>query len=150
MPFGAAGGAGREQAKCLDSAAGLGVALSMPLAGAVMDAGYHDRFTAVWRTTPLIEGLPSPVPLYDFLMRDPAVHVLAPAFGDFNPAVDLALGVLVTVIAFVSLFFGRGTWSTGPERAGVLNPVMAAVGAAIALAIPVLLLTLWAKTHDDS
>jgi hypothetical protein len=150
LPFGAAGGAGREQAKCLDSAAGLGVALSMPLAGAVMDAGYHDRFTAVWRTTPLIEGLPSPVPLYDFLLREPAVHVLAPAFGDFNPAVDLALGVLVTVIAFVSLFFGRGTWSTGPERAGVLNPIMAAVGAAIALAIPVLLLTLWAKTHDDS
>jgi hypothetical protein len=58
-------------------------------------------------------------------------------------------------VAAVRRQHGRGasradrTWSTGPEPAGVLNPIMAAVGAAIALAIPVLLLTLWAETHDD-
>jgi hypothetical protein len=32
----------------------------------------------------------------------------------------------------------------------VLSPIMAAVGVSIALAIPALVLTLWAKSHSDS
>jgi hypothetical protein len=149
LPFASAGGAGRDQAKCLDTAAGLGVALSMPMTAAVIDSTYRAEFVQDWQATPLIKALPSPVGLYDVLLRDPAVHLLAPTFRGFNPAVDLALGVLVGVIAIGSLLAGRGAWST-KERAGVLSPIMAAVGVAIALALPALLLTIWVKARSEN
>lgn len=148
LPFASAGGAGREEAKCLDTAAGLGVALSMPLTAATADTAYRAQFIQDWHATPLIGALPSPVGLYDFLLRDPAVHVLAPAFHGFNPTVDLALGALVSIIAIGSLVAGRGAWSTH-DRAGVLSPIMAAVGVAIALAVPALILAIWVKAHSD-
>jgi hypothetical protein len=149
LPFASAGSAGRKEAECLDTAAGLGVALSMPFTATVIDPQYRKEFLIDWLGIPVLRTLPSPVELYDFLLRDRALHVLAPAFNGFNPTVDFALAVLATAIAVLSLLFGQPGWSIERERSNVLNPIMAAAGVAIALAIPALLVTWWAKTHQD-
>ena len=148
LPFGAAGHAGSDQEKCIDTAAGLGVALSMPLTAAVTDSEYRKEFLLIWPDTPLFSHLPPPVDAYDFLFRDVAEKLLAYGFRGFNPTVDLILAVAVSAIAVGSLLFGGKRWSTG-KHASVLSPVMLGVGLAIAFAIPALLLTMWSKAQPD-
>jgi len=149
LPFASAFKAGRDQGCCADLAAGSGVTMSLVLTAAVVDSDFGRSFAAIWSNTPVVSSLPQPIDGFGFLLPSAAKVILAPAFAGYVPFMDVALLVLVTAVGAASLLFGATTWTT--ERGSrIAMPIMLAVGAAIALALVVILFTLWLKAQDSS
>ncbi|PYC66964.1 hypothetical protein C7C45_23095 [Micromonospora arborensis] len=139
-----ASSAGRDQASCADAAAGLGVALSMVLTAATVDAPYGYQLTLTWHETPYLSRVPDPVATYGMLMREWGERFLAPGFAGFNPTVDLAIAAAVALVMVLALLTNDRRWETG-RMPGVVSLVMIRVGLTIAFAIPALLVTTAAK-----
>ncbi|MEU4828214.1 hypothetical protein AB0H37_40685 [Actinomadura sp. NPDC023710] len=145
-----AGRAGRDQGKCADLAAGAGILMSMLLCAAVTDTKFHTFFLDAWNSTPYLADMPSPftgsnlVAVYDFLLPDAAEDLLEIGFEDYTPTVDASILVLVFVIGSLSLIFQERKWEN-THGTRIAQPVMIALGLAVAMAIPLLLLLIWAK-----
>jgi hypothetical protein len=149
LPLKAATTAGRDQAKCADAAAGIGVALSLLLTAATMNQSFQNEFAAAWQATPGVNRIPVPLSAFDFLLRDKAEAFLARGFGDFNPFFDVMLLVLLFVVAIGSLLFQHRAWTPG-DGSKVAVPVMVGLGLALAVAIPLLLLSVLTGGGSDS
>jgi len=142
LPFTSAFKAGRDQGRCADLAAGSGVTMSLVLTAAVVDDPFHQTFADIWSTTPVVSSLPLPINGFGALLPDAAEAILTPAFTGYLSFVDVAVLVLVTALGTLSLLFGAPTWSTEHGNR-IAVPIMLALGAAIALALVVILLALW-------
>jgi hypothetical protein len=147
LPLISASGAGGAQGKCADLAAGAGVTISLMLTGAVLDPVFQPRFLSAWTTAPGFHHLPAPLHLYDFLLPGAAEGFIRPAFTGYVPTIDVGLLLVVAVIGVFSLLFHPTRW-TNERESLIALPIMIAVGGAIALALVIILLTLWAKAQS--
>ncbi len=141
LPLRSATGAGRDQGRCADLAAGVGVAMSLALTAAVLDPSFRGLFTSVWHSTPLVERLPVPVHAYDTLLPSAAEDLLRPAFVGYLPILDIGVLVLAAALGVLSLLFASARWETTADSR-VIRPVLLGVGGAIAVAVLVLVLVL--------
>jgi len=148
LPVTSAFRAGRDQGKCIDLAAGVGVAISLMLTAAALDERFGSWFDSAWRSTPLIDHLPTPTAAYDFLLPSAAEGILRPAFAGYLPMVDLGLLVILAVIGTLSLLFGRADW-TRDGNARIAVPILLAVGAAISVALILIVLALYLARFAD-
>jgi hypothetical protein len=146
LPIVSATKAGNDQGRCADLAAGTGITMSLVLTAAVLDPGLGGWFDDVWRTTPLLSLVPTPTPGYDFLLPSAAEGILRPAFMGYLPIVHVGLALPITAAGVLSLFV-RATWAN-EYGSRIWQPILFAVGAAIAIALVVIALILLAKAQD--
>ncbi|OAA18323.1 hypothetical protein UG55_11151, partial [Frankia sp. EI5c] len=139
--LGSATRAGREQAACIDLGAGMGVTLSLFLCAAIADVNsFRPVLHEAWRTTPLVNYLPDPTGTYELLVTDAAERVVSPAFTNYSATVSAVVFLLVAALGLLALLFQEGSWDTN-GTARITRPVLLGVGLAVALAIPILIIT---------
>ncbi|WP_146779097.1 hypothetical protein [Actinomadura craniellae] len=148
LPIVSAPAAGRDQGKCIDLAAGVGVSLSLLLCAAVLNRGFGHWMADVWRATPLVGRSPDPISAYDLILPAPTERFLAPAFENYSPTLGLGILLLVSALGVLGLLFNARTWEN-ESGSRILFPVMIGVGVAVAMALPLLLITLWLNSQQE-
>lgn len=147
LPIASAVRSGRDQGKCIDLAAGVGLSFSLILCAAVTDGRFGGWLEATWQDTPVIGHTSAPVGFYDWLLPGAAEDLLRSSFGQYTPTVSASLLLLVTFMAILSLLLQMSEWKN-EHGARIALPVMIVLGIAIAGLIPVLLIMAWLNNAD--
>jgi hypothetical protein len=147
LPIASAVHSGRDQGKCIDLAAGVGLSFSLILCAAVIDGRFGGWLEATWRDTPVIGNTSAPIEFYDWLLPGAAEDLLRSSFGQYTPTISVSLLLLVAFMAILSLLLQVSEWKN-EHGARIALPVMIVLGIAIAGLIPALLITAWLNKAD--
>lgn len=141
---------GKNPGALVDTMAGIGFSCSLLIAAAAIAPRVQGPFTRGWEGLPALSIVPAPTGLFAWMMSGDAEMVMRRVTGNgVGMMVDCTLIVITASLAVVSLLASRGYTST-ETTAPLTRPVLIAAGLALALALPLLLLALWASFQDDS
>jgi hypothetical protein len=133
--------AGQDHSACADFAAAIGAIFSIMLTAAVLNAEFASWLEEIWQISFGLSSLPLPIEFYRALLPSSAESLLLDAFRNYSPLADAALAALVGGLATVSLAF-TPRQAAESRDAKLVIPIMLAVGAAMAGALPIVALLL--------
>jgi hypothetical protein len=140
--------AGRSPEECINMAVGLGLAFCVMACAAAIDKRFGVQLSTIWKHTPLLRTVPSPVGVYRALLPDEIARWAAPVFANYRPLLDAALMSVTGVAGSFSLIFADNDWDRSRSR--MVYPVLAAAAVGVVLIIPVLVVLAWANEATDA